>query len=71
MLKLEGLYIDDVSYTDKEGKKVEQAVVYSTGEGVSYRLTGVDKTKHKRGDMVSIPVRVMCFDNKISLRVIE
>lgn len=71
MLKLEGIYIDDVSYTDKDGKKVEQVVIYSTGEGVSYKLTGVNKTKYKRGDLVLIPVRAMSFDNKITLRVTE
>lgn len=71
MLKLEGLYIDDVSYKDKEGKEVRQAVIYSTGEGVSYRLTGLNPNKYKRGETVSIPVRAMSFDNKITLRVIE
>ena len=71
MFVLKGRYLETTSYVDKEGKTVNQAVIYSEGDGNTYRLAGYNTSQLKPFDQVTIPVSVGCYDNKIFLRVIN
>lgn len=71
MFVLKGRYLETTSYIDKEGKTVNQAVIYSEGDGQTYRLGGFNTVNLKPFDAVQIPVSVGCYDNKIFLRVIK
>lgn len=71
MFKLIGNYLETTSYKDKEGKEVKQAVIYSEGDGQTYRLSGFSTVNLKPFERVEIPVSVGCYDNKIFLRVLN
>ena len=71
MFILKGRFLENTSYVDKEGKTVNQAVIYSEGDGTTYRLSGYNTVNVKPFDPVQIPVTVGCYDNKIFLRVIK
>lgn len=71
MFVLKGRYLETTSYKDKEGKDVRQAVIYSEGDGQTYRLTGYNTLNLKPFDPVEVPVSVGCYDNKIFLRVLN
>ena len=71
MFILKGRYMETTSYKNKEGQTVNQAVIYSEGDGKTYSLTGYDTTNVKKFDEVQIPVNVGVYDNKLYLRVIN
>lgn len=71
MFILKGRYMETTSYTNKDGKTVNQAVIYSEGDGKTYSLSGYNTAGKKPFDEVQIPVSVGVYDGKIFLRVIN
>lgn len=72
MFLLKGRYLETTSYVDKKtNETVKQAVIYSEGDGQTYRLSGFNTANLKPFELVEIPVSVGCYDNKIYLRVIK
>lgn len=72
MFILKGRFLEKTSYfSKKDNKTVEQAVVYSEGDGTTYRLTDFNPPNIKPFDPVEIPVSVGVYDGKLFLRVAE
>ncbi len=71
MFILKGRFLERTEYTNKENRKVQQSVIYSEGDGTTYKLSGFNDTGLKPFDPVSIPVSVGVYDGKLYLRVVE
>lgn len=70
MIILKGKFLETTSYVDKKTNQiVNQAVIYSDGDGKTYSLSGYNTAGLKQFDTVEIPVTIGCFDNKVYLRV--
>lgn len=71
MFVLKGRFLEVSSYVNKEGREVKQAVIYSEGDGTTYKLSDYDCSKLKPFDSVAIPVSVGVYDGRLYLRVKE
>lgn len=71
MFKIEGRYMETTEFTTKENTVVRQAVIYSEGDGVSYKITGVDTRGFKPLDKVEIPVSVSVYDGRLVIRAFK
>jgi len=72
MFLLKGKYLETTSYfSKKENKTINQAVIYSDGDGVTYKLSDLDTRDYKPFQSVEIPVTVGVYDGKLFLRPIS
>lgn len=72
MFILKGKYLETTSYySKKDDKHVNQAVIYSDGDGVTYKLSDLDTRDFKPFQDVQIPVSVGVFDGKLYLKPIS
>lgn len=68
MFILKGRFMENTQYVNKEGKTIRQAVIYSEGDGKTYRISDVNTSSFKQFDPVEIPVTVGCYDNQIYVK---
>lgn len=72
MFLLKGKYLETTSYfSKKENKTINQAVIYSEGDGVTYKLSDYDTRDLKPFQSVEIPVTVGVYDGKLFLKPIS
>lgn len=72
MFILKGRYLETTSYfSKKDNKTVQQAVIYSEGDGQTYKISGVDTSKLQPFCEIQIPCVVGVYDGKLFVRKID
>lgn len=72
MFILKGRYLETTSYfSKKENKTVQQAVIYSEGDGQTHKITGLDTKKLQPFSVVEVPCVVGVYDGKLFVRKLD
>ena len=72
MFILKGHFVEETSYfSKKDNKTVKQAVIYSDGDGVTYKISGVDTSKLQKFCEVQIPCVVGVYEGKLFVRKLD
>lgn len=67
MFVLKGMFLESTQYiSKKDNQPVKQAVVYSTGDGQTYRVSGVPNLdQYKSTQQVEFPVEVRVYNGSL------
>ena len=72
MFVLKGKFLETTSYySKKDDKYVKQAVIYSDGDGVTYKLSDYDTSNLKPFQDVQIPVTVRVYEGNLFIKTIS
>lgn len=72
MFILKGHFVEESSYVSKKDNTVvKQAVIYSDGDGVTYKISGIDTSKMQKFAPVEIPCVVGVYDGKLYVRKLD
>ncbi len=71
MFILKGRFLEKTHFTNKNNQIVEQAVIYSEGDGTTFKISGVNCNSFKPYDPVEIPVSVGVYDGRLFLKLVN